>query len=489
MDITKKNRITIIPIIKHATADIAVTHSSEFQEHCTESDFPPDKLSLIQIDPFLTSEHSEGDRIYNFPFLHNEDLSPWEDGNLYIWHLASTPKYLNKSSSGLRNLASRLMDFKIYCDSEEIDYLDLSGRRTFNRPPYRYFHYLNDAGELAPENINQRTGVVYNFYKYLVKIGRNIDIDRVDTVSEISIYFTSKWGLGSKTVLKRGQTRPTTRYASPVEIGYIRDEGEDLKPLYTDQQKCLMSTIRTEQFDVDERLMVLFSLATGARKQSLFTLRMKHIEYFDEIYLLSDQTYKLVAGPVTGIDTKYDKRQTLYLEYWLAEEIKIYANSKIAKHRRRKFQENFEDKHPSLPRLKDEDVYLFLSEQGNEHYMAKDDPRYKLTLNPPIGKRADTLKKKIIRLTSEEFPRQFTFHWLRASYAFNYYDHLKPLVDNGLMTLSDCLQSVRRRMHHSDIKTTENYLKLFSNIQDKKVAQEQFESKLFQSTKKIWESL
>jgi hypothetical protein len=73
---------------------------------------------------------------------------------------------------------------------------------------------------------------------------------------------------------------------------------------------------------------------TGARKQTVLTMRLKHLKAFQPDRLLRDGSYKLHAGPGTGIDTKNDKEQTLYFPRQLAEELITLANSSMMKIRR-----------------------------------------------------------------------------------------------------------------------------------------------------------
>ncbi|MFO7073764.1 site-specific integrase, partial [Pseudomonas aeruginosa] len=66
-------------------------------------------------------------------------------------------------------------------------------------------------------------------------------------------------------------------------------------------------------------------------------------------------------------------------------------------------------------------MYVFLSEQANCYYMSSNDPRFPFIKSRPLGAVADTLKKKIMRHVSSNFPRDFTYHWLRATFAYQLY--------------------------------------------------------------------
>ena len=166
----------------------------------------------------------------------------------------------------------------------------------------------------------------------------------------------------------------------------------------------------------------------------------------------------------------------------LAEDLAIWAFSPAAKRRREKMRAAYAEQFPNLPPMAGDDAYIFLSDQGNPYYLAKDDPRYPVVKSPQIGQVTDTLKRKIRRcLEGCDFPADFTYHWLRATYAYQLYLSLQPLVDDGKMSFSDQLGIVKERLHHESIVTTENYLKLFSTLHERLSAQESWEDKIFGS--------
>ncbi|MCK8138048.1 hypothetical protein [Pseudoalteromonas sp. 2CM28B] len=130
---------------------------------------------------------------------------------------------------------------------------------------------------------------------------------------------------------KRGQSLSVSSASSPRRIGFTREYGEELRPLTDKELDELLTCLNTDAFGVDERLMHFIALQVGARKQSILTMRMKHLKLFADQKLLKDSTFKVNAGPGTGIDTKYNKPQALYFPLILAKSILRYANSEKAK--------------------------------------------------------------------------------------------------------------------------------------------------------------
>lgn len=301
---------------------------------------------------------------------------------------------------------------------------------------------------------------------------------RVDSVKTIKIYFQTHAGVRSVERLKRSQTQSVPE-TPKVPIGYVRDDGEVLRPLQISELQELKVIINSSQWSPIERLIMLLPIMSGARKQTVLTLRLKHVNGLMNAGQNMNGYYVLHAGPGTQIDTKNNKRQLLKLPPQLVQELHVYAHCGQAKERRRKFQQRYEWENRGLKKIADEDVYLFLSDQGNCYFMAKDDPRYPMIKSPPRGQVVETLKRKVLKVASEGFPRDFYYHWLRATFALLLWKGLEPKIEAGQLTSSEAISIIQGRLHHKHRDTTENYLKLFRNIDKRLVNQELYEGLLF----------
>ena len=111
--------------------------------------------------------------------------------------------------------------------------------------------------------------------------------------------------------------------------------------------------------------------------------------------------------------------------------------------------------------------------------MATDDPRHPIVKSRPSGQVVDNLKRKIFKGATDNFPRDFYYHWLRATYAFLLWLGLQKSIDSGTISESEALSFIQNRLSHKSRETTENYLKLFKNIDVQFMAQELFEDILF----------
>lgn len=264
-----------------------------------------------------------------------------------------------------------------------------------------------------------------------------------------------------------------------IPAGFVDDEGECLRPLTNLELANLVDVINSDGWDAQERLIFLFALMTGARKQTVLTLRVKHVEALMEGLLQPEGTYILKAGPGTGIDTKNSKAQTLYVPKDLAEDLLTFIRSPFAKNRRNRFTQAYAVNYTDLEPIAQGDEYVFLSEQANCYYMAVSDPRYRFVKTRPLGAVADTLKKKLMRSVSAEFPKDFSYHWLRATFAYQLYQRLVPRLRDRRLLLGEEISIIQGRLHHERRETTENYLKLFTMIPEKLMAQEEYVDALF----------
>lgn len=468
-------RMVLVPRIQNAFAELHIsTPPKGVVETQLEGADPP--LKIYQVNE-LSSHSGEGD-VFNFPFLFHKNGLPWTEANSYLLNLVRYKPIAGRPTDDVRRRAGKLLDYLMYCEAHQIDWLDFSAKRPALRPTYKYFAYLCSSNSRSPAVVNQYTGVVYDFYEFVAANRHDFDISRVDTVKEVKLLLEGVSGRKLITVKKRSQTKGTPP-TSPVEIGFVREDGEDLRPLTNLELGELMKVLGGKGWSPQDRLILFTSMMTGARKQTVLTLRMKHLKLFDERNILRDGTYLLHAGPGTGIDTKRNQPQQLYFPKQLAEELIVWVRSPMATARRRAFQEKFNKLNLEAAPLHEDDIYVFLSDQGGCYYMAQNDPRYPVVTSRPTGQVTDTLKKRILGKVSDKFSKSFTYHWLRATYAFQLYQRLLPLLASGEIQPGEEISIIQRRMHHRHRETTEQYLKLFNMHSRKLEAQEVYEDYIF----------
>lgn len=472
--VNKKGRIVLVDVAKDVFSDIEVAFPSKKSvKTLVAGSDPAEYFHTVRKSPGSDLDNSA----YNFPFLFLADGRPWVEANSYLLDLLNHTHYRNRPTDLARSHASKLLDYKIFCEENGINWLDFSGRRASQRPTYKYFHHLAYSSGRSNAVINQYTGVVYAFYKHVALYFHDIDIDRVDTVKTIKILVGQSYLIDAE---KRSQTKRVPPPAS-VEVGFVRENGEDLRPLVGAEYTEFIEILQGKQWSAIERLIFYVGLLTGARKQSVLTLRMKHLKLFVKNKIKADGSYTVHAGPGTGIDTKFDKPQVLHFPDFLADSLLIYANSEVAASRRDKFKEVYKNTYPHLEPISDDDMYVFLSEQGGCYYAAEDDPRYPFMKTKPIGQVTSTLVRKLLKFVSPSFPKSFDYHWTRATFALQYYHHLKKAVNEKLITYTDQISMIQKRLHHESRTMTEHYLKLFTSLPEKEVAQDLFEEAVFKA--------
>ena len=67
-------------------------------------------------------------------------------------------------------VASKLLDY-LFCEDNNLDWLDFSGARPSLRPTYKYFYHLIKEGRRSNQVINQYTAAVYHFISTFPSIG------------------------------------------------------------------------------------------------------------------------------------------------------------------------------------------------------------------------------------------------------------------------------------------------------------------------------
>lgn len=466
----RAQRLEIIPVVEHCNS--VFSRATPEDINCS---YTAISIELYQQYEFKNSNLENSNTIYQVPYLFELDGSPWVDANLFLFN-ASKDSILSQSPNDkARRMAWILLDYKIFCESQSLELFDFSALRPVNRPTYRYFKSLLDSDDLGGRTLNQKTKVVYDFYKYIhSKSKYDFIMERVDVTKSINILINGKNGFIHKEVFKRSQTIPTPA-AGPVPIGFVRDEGESLRPLVGNEYNALIRIIEGKELQPDQRLMVLIALFTGERKQTILTLRLHHLDQFNESNLGKDGLYRLKLGTENGADTKFRKSHLLHVPVFLADMLVRYSRSIAYLGRVAKFEEN----HGRI--FSRDEMYLFLTREGNCHYMAKNDPRYLKVRTRPTGGNTKTITDKIITVSDGAIPEDFNFHWLRATFARQYFEKLRPLVASGRMKNGEDIHLIQKRLHHSYRETTEDYLKLFTTVDERLVAQEVYEYTLFGS--------
>ncbi len=427
-----------------------------------------DIFTPISKEQFVPNEEFDIDNFLHFPIITNSDGSVWKHGSLYL--LSKLKNYQKPSPKTLDSIATDLKHFKEYCDSENIDYL--SAPRKVLRPTYLYRSYLQQLlreAKISPNTIKRRMSAVVGFYEYLINT-EGIEFKFPLWESGItSITYQDNHGFKQSKQVKTKDVSRVVATSNPDLFDDAIVDGGRLHPLPHEQQIALIKALKTIG-NTEMTLGFLIALTTGARIQTVFTLRKKH---FERVIKDIENEVKIKVGYGTDCDTKFNKIHTLIFPSWVHQKIRIYLSSPRYKKREEKSTHIFDEQNRQ---------YLFLTNRGTPFYVAHDDPYRRLYKEVPNGATIRqfifTSLKKQLKKDGLEF--NFSFHDLRATFGMNLLDKLMPLVDNKELKLSHALIHIKERMGHSSLSTTEKYLNFRDRHKIKEQAQDNYETYLME---------
>ena len=365
-------------------------------------------------------------------------------------------------------VAQDLAAFRRYVEEKKINWLNFPSFKPY-RPTYRYNGYLRhvvEAGEISHNTARRRMGTVIRFYRWL-KTAALFNPSHPTWVEE-DRYVEVKDVHGFRGVLKVTTTDVSIKGRTAVDpySDYI-DDGGKLRPLPQVEQKALVQAL-LDLDNIEMTLIFLVSLFSGARIQTVLTIKVRHV--MQNPAEISANDFRLPCGPGTGIDTKGGVKGVLHLPKWFYETLYIYARSYRAQSRRQKAVggDNI-------------DQHLFLSNRGAPMYASRRKPG-ELPRGPHISRHSKNgqLVRQFIadyllpamRLRMSNPRYEFRFHDLRATFGLNKVDAWQEKINDKSMTYTDALSQLSQLMWHSSPTITERYLKyrekltLFAAVQD-----------------------
>ncbi|MGE8112029.1 tyrosine-type recombinase/integrase [Pseudomonas sp. NPDC086566] len=432
-----------------------------------------------QSKPNYISANGQDGYYPKFPMIIEGNGEPWRMANLYL--TAKLHRESGYESRTFRGIADHLLDYLRFLEDENLDYLYFP-RNTRLRVTFLYHKHLAHLcalGELAKNTASARMNTVVNFYRSIMdwKLIKQHEIENspFENINK-TINVVSATGTES-TVKVKSHNLAFKAPRADIPAEYIRDGGI-LRPLLLNEQisvlKALLMSSREYQ------LMFYLALFTGARAQTVGTIRLKNL-----LGPLDGTGYlRLPTGSGTLIDTKRGKQLTLLVPGWLVKDMITYSQSDEAIKRRGRsyYGETGEN-------------YLFLSKNGVPYYTSKrelyDRRDSAISSNTSLTDRATNASiqdgaairqhiKEILQpriLTENPNFQEFTFHDLRATFGMNLLE--SQMQHQGDRSISSAIDYVQQRMGHSDKLTTMQYLNYKSRLEWKFQIQNNFEEYLF----------
>ena len=392
-----------------------------------------------------------GDRIRLFPIVLCGNGAPWAEANLWLLDMLETRVRPNMHT--FSSIADDLAAYRRYIEDEDIDWLDFGVHR-LRRPTYRYSAALRislQAGATSAAVAKRRVATVIRFYRWMMRAAMYIPAHPPWIESDRYVDWKDDRGFSRCVTVKTTDVAMKVPSVSDPLDDRILDGGR-LRPLPRKEQQVLLLAL-SGFGNTEMSLVHLFSLLSGARIQTVLTVRVRHVTPSPSS--ITGPDFRLKAGPGTGIDTKGDKPGVLSLPKWFYERLHVYVKSERARTRRLRANGGDHD-----------DQFLFLSQRGNAMYEPRD---HTISgANPPVARHAKTgqavrqfikeclLPEMRCRLGDSHY--EFSFHDLRATFGMNMVDHLVNGIGTGALTYTMALDRLRQMMWHSSLSTTEKYL-------------------------------
>ncbi len=416
----------------------------------------------------------------NFPVVLDSEQNPWTLGNLYLMHYALTCSAGDYHHTTMASEAYALRDYLDFLEENEIDPLNIP--RSERRQPVKRFEAemlrRSDDPEFkcskstAKDRVQKINGL-YNRFLVPKGIAKTPDGNALHGEKDAYMYFMNRYGKISRKPYKSNNLNRIKVGKPKRAAGDTITDGGSLIPLTLDEQKILWKAL--ERSDYVYLLMFLLAVNTGARLQTVTTIRVKHIKNVEDFDLFD--CAHIAYGGGSEIDGKGGREGEIQVARWLINLLKVYADSPTAKKRRAKTDLGDTDEN-----------YLFLSRTGSAFYSSRkemDDHRsldadrrmsrkdaLSDDFNPDEGKKIQVFINQVLlpRIWAEhpDFPN-FSFHDLRATAGMNLLETMYAVITQTNverrkkgepeLPFEYAKEVVREMLCHSSPEVTEGYIR------------------------------
>ena len=430
-------------------------------------DYAADRKVKYVIEPIEKDEESI-DCYHHIPFFLQPDDKPWLHGNLFIRYLIKKSVELGKDiqQSTLDKYAQSIKLFMNYCELHDINYLE--SKSPIRSPIARYRRYMDDEqtlGNLKASTMKGRLGNIVAFYRYLVD---NLKLEFkscpwLEDVKGMHTYVGEGYS-STKEFLSSSVQRVASSSLTSDEKTYegcLNDGGEELRPL-DDLEATIVFKALHEIGNAEMFLSHMLIYATGARTQTLFTLRQCHFEKDFADNKLTNNEVIIRAGNGELVDSKGGNPFAIRMPIVIYKMVQTYIKSPNAQDRYKKARFQFSDVTHQ---------YVFLTSHGNPYYMANKDFNKIQYRNPPKGGTLRTfisteLKPKMDELGFINPKDRFKFHDLRATFGLGILNsYLRSLPDHLAAGIArdKAVNHVMKYLNHKQKTTSEHYLDFSAN--------------------------
>lgn len=404
-----------------------------------------------------------------FPLVLDATGAPWAEAIVYL--LAKIEGIVAPSMATYSSIADDLAAYRRFLDESLVNWTEFPVYK-LNRPTYRYNGHLRTAimaGDIAISTAKRRMSSVIAFYRWLQSEGLLKPENTPWRESDHFISIKDAKGFNvSKKVKSTDVSIKTPKSVDPYS-DVIQDGGK-LRPLTHEEQEWVLSALITLE-NTEMTLIHLFAFLTGARIQTILTMRMRHLNFNLDA---STSEVRIPCGPGTSIDTKYNKQRCLIIPIWFYKLLIDYSISERAQKRRALADTSEID-----------DQYIFLSIRGAPLYGSKKEASvYDENNNLRHAKTGQGVRQfiyeRVLPFIRNKFNPNFSyqFHDTRASFGMNLADEQLELVSKGKVTLHQCREYLMARMWHESSETTDLYIRYRSTQTFARTVGEKYDSHL-----------
>lgn len=397
-------------------------------------------------------EYFLNDYVAEFPLIIKSDGTVWDLGNRYFISIMLMDSDI--SGGNLRSAANDLLDYYRFSESRKIDFFYFPKLDRY-RITYQYRNYLLNQvnqGMIATSTASRHINRVIDFYERGFSSGFISEKDFENQPYEIIIKkITLNRSISiniEKNIRSSNLAIKTTQKNKEYDKIY---DGGALRPL-TEKQLNIFLYYLNKFGNRQLQLMCLISLITGARLQTIGTLRVYHLNKLLKDNMV-DEYGKLMlnSGPGTDIDTKKNTPLRLRFPPKLVNQLKRYIESKTWHERALNNYYGATDQ-----------GYIFTTKSGLPYYTSKRE-LFDLKNDPSdehssirTGQAVRKNLEKLLLLIYQDHPDypRFRFHDLRATFAMNQLNHFLKLG----YSRDRIFLKLKNLMGHSDAEDTMKYL-------------------------------
>lgn len=372
---------------------------------------------------------------FKVPHIFFSDGTPWLEANAY-----SLSKLSSVFGSNPKTVLSNLNHIKAYADWLELH--NLSWRhfpeKKSERCLFRYRGALIEArnkGAIYPSTATARMAAVLGFYRWIQDQGI---MDGVPLWAEQIKSFTFYTSVGFQRTMQVASSELTI--PNRKSNSFALEDG--LLPINPSNKKALLNFL-SDYGNIELYLMFKIAFFTGARSETIRTLRVRSIESALEDPL-TPVIKRVTVGPGTQVKTKFDVKGNILFPTQLLEELESYAYSARRLARTSKV-------------LKEDRDLLFISQQGNRY------------ADSTFTKLISDLRVDLIKSGLTQF-QDLKFHQARATFGTT----LMQIALNELPNKADAILFVRDAMLHKHESTTWKYIKFIESSLVKEAVSDEF---------------